>query len=45
MIDAPRLIIYTNTPPHKRGNWTKSVDTTYTFLILNTKYPTLHEGV
>lgn len=30
-------------PPHKRGIWIESVDTPYTFLIPNAKYPALHE--
>ena len=26
MIEAPKYVIYTNTPPHTRAHWTRSVD-------------------
>ena len=44
MIEAPVYVIYSNTPPHTRALWARSVDATQALLIAGTKYSTLNEG-
>ena len=43
MVEAPGYVIYSNTPPHTRALWTRSVDATQALLIAGTKYSTLNE--
>ena len=44
MVEAPGYVIYSNTPPHTRALWARSVDATHVLLIHGAQYSTLNEG-
>ena len=44
MVEAPGYVIYSNTPPHTRALWARSVDAAHALLIHGAKYSTLNEG-
>lgn len=44
MVENSGYLIYSNTPPHMKTLWAKSVGATHILLIPDAKYTTLNEG-
>ena len=44
MVEVSGYVICSNTPPHSRAIWAKSMDAAQALLISSTKYSTLNEG-
>ena len=44
MVEVPGYVLYSNTPPHARVFWARSVIAAQALFILGAKYFTLNEG-